>query len=68
MSKLSADNYLDQRDRALELAVNLAAWIDGQPSALAHKQVDALRAQFANEERDDDGGSPSEDEVPSADS
>ena len=59
MSKLSAENYIDQRDRALALAVNLASWIDGQPSALAHKQVNTLRAQFDSEERDDDGGSPS---------
>jgi hypothetical protein len=68
MSKLSAESYLEQRDRALALAVNLSSWIDGRPSALAHKQVDALRAQFDIEERDDDGGSPSEDEVPPADS
>jgi hypothetical protein len=61
MGNLSADNYLDQRDRALALAVNLAAWIDGQPSALAYKQVDALRVKFDNEERADDGESSSED-------
>ena len=68
MSKLSAESYRDQRDRALALAVNLASWIDGQPSALAHKQVNALRAQFDSEERDDDGESPSEDGAPLADS
>ena len=56
MATLSAENYREQRDRAVALAYNLATWIDGQPSKRAAKQVDRLVAQF-KEEQEDDGAS-----------
>ena len=62
MATLSAENYREQRDRAVALAYNLATWIDGQPSKRAAKQVDRLVAQF-KEEQEDDTGTATEDVV-----
>lgn len=61
MATPSAENYREQRDRAVALAYNLAAWIDGQPSKMAAKQVDTLVAQFKEEQ--EDGGDSTEDVV-----
>ena len=62
MATLSAENYREQRDRAVALAYNLATWIDGPPSKRAAKQVDRLVAQF-KEEQEDDTGTATEDVV-----
>jgi hypothetical protein len=61
MATPSAENYREQRDRAVALAYNLAAWIDGQPSKMAAKQVDTLVSQFKEEQ--EDGGDSTEDVV-----
>ena len=61
MATPSTANYREQRDRAVALAYNLAAWIDGQPSKMAAQQVAALVAQFKEEQ--EDGGDSTEDVV-----